>query len=169
MALLLARMATALLDSTTRLSTWFADILTLAWSMTRFLTHVQATRELLPTDLAAADTFLEARPVLYSLFAAHAKFLHEIGAIGTGVLIPMTCVSNFGMTTLVGPFAREVARWWTSATWDWRLQESLAAMTCNVLEDCFFTQWTGSLVAKVGANMTSTFQRSSTALGADML
>ena len=153
MAILRARMTTNLLDFATCLLTGFQSILTLSWSMTLFLASMCAAFQLASTYLTASNFGEPAWLVLQSVFTTQTWFGSQERALRAVLVVLMTVVGNLRMATILGPLTLGTAWRRFGAAWQWRVDNSPAAIAANLVEYGLPTCPTGTFVAEFLASM----------------
>lgn len=138
--------------------------------MALFLASMCAAFQLASTYLTASNFGEPAWLVLQSVFTTQTWFGGQERALRAVLVVLMTAVGNLRMATILGPSALGTAWRRFGAAWQWRVDNSPAAIAANLIEYGLPTCPTGTFVAEFLASMVgiTTLQRPTTAAGTDM-
>lgn len=137
--------------------------------MTRLATEVRAAFQFLATHIAAANISQPTRLILKRLLATHTALLAQEWAFRAWVIILMAVVGDLRVAASLWSLAGISARRRNRAAGKWRLEDSPAAMTADLLKDSLPARSTRSFVAELFTNVVAALERSTTLTGADML
>ena len=154
---------------TTSLQARLSGVFAISRSVARFPTTVEPTPEFLSTYFSTADLSEPAWLVLQLILRTQTRFRRQKWALWTSLLVRVAIVRNMRMTTSPCSLAFESTWRRLSATWQWWLKDCTAAVTTDLIKNCFATRSASTTMAQLLARMGTALQGASTYTCADML